>query len=233
MNESTSLPMQDIPPGAARPRFQGTAVREDGSTFRDSFASSTFNPASVNSSVYALNPPGAAGGNNHSSSYLDRYRDDPNSGYQDESPEPASDYASKVGPGYLEEKRAAYLSPRSQTKKWAMIGGGALLLVIIGVAVAVPVILSKNKGDSSSASSSGSNGHNPSGSDNTGSRNVVTGGDGSTITMEDGTTFTYTNQFGGYWYFDPEDPFNNGARAQSWSPALNETFRYGVDVIRG
>uniref|UniRef100_A0A0W0EVF7 glucan 1,3-beta-glucosidase n=1 Tax=Moniliophthora roreri TaxID=221103 RepID=A0A0W0EVF7_MONRR len=26
---------------------------------------------------------------------------------------------------------------------------------------------------------------------------------------------------------------NNGAKAQSWTPALNETFRYGVDRIRG
>ena len=51
--------------------------------------------------------------------------------------------------------------------------------------------------------------------------------------MEDGTTFTYKNPHGGYWYWDEKDPFNNGARPQSWSPALNETFRYGADLIRG
>ncbi|KAK0458473.1 exo-beta-1,3-glucanase [Desarmillaria tabescens] len=62
---------------------------------------------------------------------------------------------------------------------------------------------------------------------------AVTGGDGSKITTEDGTQFTYSNSFGGYWYYDPNDPFNNGARPQSWSPALNETFNYGVDRIRG
>ncbi|ESK92046.1 exo-beta- -glucanase [Moniliophthora roreri MCA 2997] len=61
----------------------------------------------------------------------------------------------------------------------------------------------------------------------------VTGGNGSEITMEDGTTFTYSNPFGGHWHYDPKDPFNNGARAQSWTPALNETFQYGVDRIRG
>ncbi|KAL5490260.1 hypothetical protein ACEPAI_5093 [Sanghuangporus weigelae] len=232
VNESLSLPMQELPTGAARPRFQGTALREDGSMMRDSFASSTFNAGgSVNSSVYALNPAGAAGGSTLSSTYLASYRDDPNADYQDESPEPT--YASKAGPGYLEEKRAEYLSPRSQSKKWAIIGGGALLLVIIGVAVAVPIILNKNKDGSTSDSSSDSGNNSSSGPANTGSRNVVTGGDGSTVTMEDGTTFTYTNQFGGYWYFDPEDPFNNGARAQSWTPALNETFKYGVDAIRG
>jgi glucan 1,3-beta-glucosidase len=62
---------------------------------------------------------------------------------------------------------------------------------------------------------------------------VVTGGDGSEITMEDGTKYTYQNPYGGYWYYDEEDPFNNGARAQSWTPALNETFNYGIDKIRG
>jgi len=61
----------------------------------------------------------------------------------------------------------------------------------------------------------------------------TTGGDGSLITMEDGTTFVYRNTFGGYWVDDPNDPFNSGARPQSWSPALNETFRYGIDRIRG
>lgn len=61
----------------------------------------------------------------------------------------------------------------------------------------------------------------------------TTGGTGSTVTTADGTTFTYENNFGGYWYFDPNDPFNNGARAQSWTPALNQTFKYGTDQIRG
>jgi hypothetical protein len=51
--------------------------------------------------------------------------------------------------------------------------------------------------------------------------------------MDDGTTFIYINNFGGYWYWDPADPFNNGARAQSWTPALNESFDYGIDRIRG
>jgi len=51
--------------------------------------------------------------------------------------------------------------------------------------------------------------------------------------MEDGTTFTYKNPFGGTWYWDPNDPFNNTAQAQSWTPALNEPFNYGIDHIRG
>ncbi|KZT68170.1 glycoside hydrolase family 5 protein [Daedalea quercina L-15889] len=51
--------------------------------------------------------------------------------------------------------------------------------------------------------------------------------------MDDGTTFTYSNQFGGYWYYDPENPLTNYACAQSWTPPINETFQYGTDNIRG
>ena len=32
---------------------------------------------------------------------------------------------------------------------------------------------------------------------------------------------------------DPRDPFNNGARAQSFTPALNESWDYFNDQIRG
>jgi hypothetical protein len=51
--------------------------------------------------------------------------------------------------------------------------------------------------------------------------------------MEDGTTFIYSNSFGGFWYDDKDDPFNNRAQSQSWSPPLNETFNPGGDRIRG
>ncbi|EJD05789.1 glycoside hydrolase family 5 protein [Fomitiporia mediterranea MF3/22] len=134
----------------------------------------------------------------------------------------------------MDEKRAAYTASRFKSRKLAIIGGSALLLVVIAAAVAIPLVLTKNKGnkDSSSSPGSDSGGSSGSGQTNPGSR-VVTGGDGSKINMEDGTEFTYSNKFGGYWYFDPEDPFNNGARPQSWSPALNETFKYGIDIIRG
>lgn len=225
--------------GAARPRFQGAALREDGSMVRDSFASSTFNTGgSVNSSVYALNPAGATGGGNRSSSYLAAYRDDPNADYGDEEPTaPAAGYSDAPKPNYLEKKRGEYMSPSLKSKKkWGLIGGGILLLVIIAVAVAVPVSMNKSKNDSSSGATSGSgstSGDGDSGSGNPSSRSVITGGDGSTVTMDDGSTFTYSNSFGGTWYYDPQDPFNNAARAQSWSPALNETFNYGSDIIRG
>jgi glucan 1,3-beta-glucosidase len=63
--------------------------------------------------------------------------------------------------------------------------------------------------------------------------NSITGGDGSLVITSNGSKFTYRNSFGGFWIADPSDPFNNGARAQSWVPALNETWTFGKDLIHG
>ncbi|TRM62675.1 glycoside hydrolase family 5 protein [Schizophyllum amplum] len=51
--------------------------------------------------------------------------------------------------------------------------------------------------------------------------------------MENGDKITYTNSFGGTWYWDDTDPFNNNAQAQTYTPPLNETFKYGEDKIYG
>ncbi|KAI0082781.1 exo-beta-1,3-glucanase [Panus rudis PR-1116 ss-1] len=143
-------------------------------------------------------------------------------------------------PPYLQEKRAAYGAPRAQSRRRMIIIGASIggLLVIIAIALGVYFGVVKNKSSSDEASGSlgdGASSAKPSGTNtpNPGTRTAVTGGDGSKVTMEDGTTFVYSNPLGGYWYWDENDPFNNGARAQSFSPALNETFRYGIDQIRG
>ncbi|KAF9045268.1 glycoside hydrolase family 5 protein [Panaeolus papilionaceus] len=60
-----------------------------------------------------------------------------------------------------------------------------------------------------------------------------TGGDGSTITMENGTTFIYRNSFGGIWVQDPEKPFSNDAQPNSWTPPLSQKWRWGVDRANG
>jgi hypothetical protein len=76
----------------------------------------------------------------------------------------------------------------------------------------------------------------------------TTGTDGSTVTMEcvhyshfltrldklmpnlepcsGGKTFIYKNQFGGHWV---STPFDNSAKAQSYSPALNQDWDYSTD----
>ncbi|KAJ7461029.1 glycoside hydrolase family 5 protein [Mycena galericulata] len=141
-------------------------------------------------------------------------------------------------PRRRDEKRAAYASPKSRRKPILIaVGVVVVLAIVVGVVVAL-VSKSKSKPSSSGSSasdtaSSGSSGGSSSSSSSPGKVALVTGTDGSTITAEDGSTFTYTNSFGGTWYWDENDPFNNGARPQSWSPALNETFNYGVDKIRG
>ncbi|PFH50439.1 glycoside hydrolase family 5 protein [Amanita thiersii Skay4041] len=61
----------------------------------------------------------------------------------------------------------------------------------------------------------------------------TTGGDGSTVVMEDGTKFVYANKFGGFWVFDPKDPFNNNAQPNSWTPPLNQSWNWGKDRING
>ncbi|CAL1705014.1 unnamed protein product [Somion occarium] len=143
---------------------------------------------------------------------------------------------------YLSEKRNTYAAPRDRSRRKLFIIGGAILglLLVIAVVVGVYFGVVKPKSAKSSDNASGALGDEhtsakPSGTSapTPGVRAAVTGGDGSKVTTEDGTTFTYQNSFGGYWYWDSEDPFNNGARAQSFTPALNETFRYGIDQIRG
>ncbi|CAL1711946.1 unnamed protein product [Somion occarium] len=66
-----------------------------------------------------------------------------------------------------------------------------------------------------------------------GKTNAVTGGDGSTITKDDGSTFVYRNQFGGFWVSDPENPFLDNAQPNSWTPPLNTSWRWGVDRVNG
>lgn len=236
---SRELPDDDyIQSSVAQPRFLGRALySEGGPGMRESFAShqsfASEGGSQYTSSVYALNDgPGAP-----PLSQYGGYRDDPDA----LDPAYRGDMAmSPMGRNnrFMEEKRAVYAPPRSKRKVmiWAIVAGVALLLIIIVVALYFAVIKPKSKGSAQSDtanSGTGSSSPNPTGSPDKSATLAVTGGDGSVITMEDGTTFTYNNSFGGYWYWDENDPFNNGARAQSWSPALNETFNYGVDRIRG
>ncbi|KAJ7845429.1 exo-beta-1,3-glucanase [Mycena olivaceomarginata] len=101
------------------------------------------------------------------------------------------------------------------------------VLVGVAVAVSVPVALSSSKKTAASTSSAAG----PSGSTNSGPTSGTTG---SLIKMDDGTTFTYTNGFGGDWAWDPKDPFQQGGKAQSWSKRVgSEEWDWGTDVARG
>lgn len=137
----------------------------------------------------------------------------------------------------MEEKRAVYAPPRAKSKRNIIILAVLAALLLIILAIVIPVYFTVIKPNSNKISASDTPGSTAKPSPTiTGAPTVaavVTGGDGSKVTMDDGTTFTYHNPFGGYWYWDENDPFNNSAKAQTWSPSLNETFRYGIDKIRG
>ncbi|CAA7267896.1 unnamed protein product [Cyclocybe aegerita] len=227
-----------IPVGAAQPRFLGSTALYDGPAMRESFASSqhTIPNSEYTSSVYALNDPSAPG------RFEGSYRDDPRGSYYTGDQNVPMSPVGAAGGRTLEEKRTAYAPPRAKSRRKIMILAVVAALILLLLAVVIPVYFfvvrpnnneSSNASTSSDSSASKSNHATATSSASTPSATPVTGRDGSEITMEDGTKFTYRNSFGGYWYYDENDPFNNGARAQAWSPALNETFRYGTDKMRG
>lgn len=206
-----------ISPGAVQPRFLGAAMYESSPSMRDSLASSFPGTHSeYNSSLYTLNDPQAG-----------IYRDDP-----------SRDFVSNTAGRSLEEKRAAY-APKTKSTRKVMITAVIVALALVIAAVVIPLylfVIKPNQSNNIAKATTSSGAPTPSTSASSGgtSKTVkVTGGNGSVITLENGTTFTYQNPFGGYWYWDEKDPLNQDARAQSWTPALNETFKYGVDQVRG
>ena len=96
---------------------------------------------------------------------------------------------------------------------------------MIAAAVAIPVVLTSHSKSKSSSSSGGGG---------SSSKNAISGTTGSKITQDDGTTFTYNNNFGGDWAADPKVPFGAGGRAQNWSKRIGtEDWVWGTDVARG
>lgn len=244
------LELDDAPP---RPRFMGTSapVRGDPSV-RASLASSNFlfdgsrgTGSEHGSSVYALNDMGTTGADRREPSGMSsfqRYLDepshasdpsDPHHAFADDDSLPSHRaFSPAATPTYLPEKRAVY-APRRRRNRIFLIGGiAAAVLVLLAIAIPVAFVESKHKssaGPSSSASTSKTAG----GNSKSKATLATSGGDGSIVTMEDGTTFAYHNSFGGYWYYDENDPWNNAAQPNSWTPALNQTFVAGVNRIWG
>jgi len=150
-----------------------------------------------------------------------------------------------MGPArpHLTEKPEIYAAPREQNKKrLTVIIVTILVLLLVAAAIALPLYFAVLRPKSLAAANNNNNNNSNSNDgtndtttgNNTKTNNLITwGNDGTLVEMEDGNKFTYSNKFGGYWVFDPANPTNNSARAQSFSPALNEEFKYGVDRIRG
>ncbi|KAG8852567.1 hypothetical protein FRC20_001484, partial [Serendipita sp. 405] len=118
----------------------------------------------------------------------------------------------------------------------------ALLLLAVAVFVPLWFFVLRDKlghGGHSSSSSSNHNGNSGANSGTTATNNgdeqhvVTTGGDGSLVTKDDGSTFMYNNTFGGFWVFDPSNPLNESAQAQSWTKPLSQQWQWGVDKMYG
>ncbi|OSD08667.1 glycoside hydrolase family 5 protein [Trametes coccinea BRFM310] len=234
--EPLELHQDELPAGAAPPRFMGAARHDAGN--RASFASSQGSVPTVVGDDYEGSTDAL---NQKSRGFYGLNYDD--SEYNASQPAFDGRKTSPTTSPYLNEKRSSF-APRPRSRRKAIIIGSLVALAVIIAAVVLgvyfAVIKPKQNDDSTSgktasgASADGSSdtsGNSNSGS--TSSRVVISGGDGSTVTMFDGSTFTYTNKFGGTWYYDPANPTTSGARPQSWTPALNETFNFGQDPIRG
>ncbi|KAG6811733.1 hypothetical protein H0H92_006085 [Tricholoma furcatifolium] len=133
-------------------------------------------------------------------------------------------------------------TPRKRRSLFLVLLGVAVLVIVI-LAVVLPVyfvVVRPNHHQKSAAVTSPGSPTQAAGSSTTGTPtntnpqpSATTGGDGSIITTVDGTTFTYANPFGGFWVSDPNDPFNNNAQPNSWTPPLNQTWTWGQDHIYG
>jgi hypothetical protein len=108
----------------------------------------------------------------------------------------------------------------------------ALFLVVAGVGTGLGVALSKKSSVTTTSGASGGPGPSPTGSASPSTS--TSGGPGSIVTFDDGTKYTYQNNFAGDWAMDSKNPFGPGGKAQSWSPRVGaEEWQWGKDIVRG
>ncbi|KAK4704592.1 glucan 1,3-beta-glucosidase, partial [Phenoliferia sp. Uapishka_3] len=157
----------------------------------------------------------------------------------------ADEFAEKdeeSGRGLAGRKEGNFYTRMSSRGRRILFAGIIIAIIVIAVAAAVPSALSNksNKsvkaaaatGSSSSSSGTGTATSSAATATSTGFdwKTAATGGDGSTVFTEDGSSFVYNNTFGGFWV---SVPFNDTARAQNDVPALDQTWDYSVNMISG
>ncbi|KAG1870210.1 glycoside hydrolase family 5 protein [Suillus subalutaceus] len=111
-----------------------------------------------------------------------------------------------------------------------LIAFAVVAVVVVAVVLPIYFVVIKPHNYSTNGASVGGSG---SGNSTSPTGITTTGGNGSLITVADGMTFTYLNPFGGIWVDNPNDPFNNDAYPNSWTPPLNSSWTWGVDKIYG
>ncbi|KAJ7777689.1 glycoside hydrolase family 5 protein [Mycena maculata] len=160
----------------------------------------------------------------------DSYRDDPGSTRNSALLLPPSPKVPAALEGSSYAPHATPTRNSTKTRRWA--GFGLLVTVLVVLAVVLPVyfLVIKRHTSNAVASPSTTSSSSGSGADSTGGDSgnatavvgAVTGGDGSTVITANGDRIA-----------DPTDPFLSGARPNSWTPALNESWTWGVDHVYG
>jgi glucan 1,3-beta-glucosidase len=248
------VPVSYLPAGAQPPsRFYSALGTVDEPYGRDSFASSAHELStpprpgyrdSDYGSISHLRPDSTFGSlatytpESPRVTSFGTYRDDPSAS--------TANFAMDDIGGASVDKRELYTTPREKRSRQlrALIITCLVLLIAAAIGVSLYFFVFKKKSsqnDTSTTPGSASPGSSGSltatqstgGSGSPTSNVIITGGDGSTLLLDGGGTMTYTNKLGGYWYYDQNDPFNGAARAQSYTPPLNQSWQYGVDRIFG
>lgn len=118
-------------------------------------------------------------------------------------------------------------SSRSRRRRWLLLGGLALV-VVLAVAIPVGVVKSRNSSSSKSISSSSSGSSSTrSGSSTSPAAPAASGAvgtfglNGSCLRLDNGSEVTYVNPFGGQWRYDATNPTGPGGRAQEWSRQIS------------
>ncbi|OAX37313.1 glycoside hydrolase [Rhizopogon vinicolor AM-OR11-026] len=109
-----------------------------------------------------------------------------------------------------------------------------VLAVVVAVVLAVYFLVMKHHQDTTKGQHlSSPNAGSTSSTSSTSPTSSTSGGNGSTVITSDGSTFTYINPFGGYWVDDHNNPFNDSARPNVWTPPLSESWVWGKNKING
>ncbi|KIY52042.1 glycoside hydrolase family 5 protein [Fistulina hepatica ATCC 64428] len=159
------------------------------------------------------------------SSYTDKCEGDSAANLAPSSDNAASDKAANEKPSHVRR-----MAPRRRQRILLFMGIAAGVLVVLFLAIFLPIYFKIIK-PSSNSSSSGNNGSSPYSPPGV----AKSGYNGSTVTLANGSTFMYINNYGGYWAYDEDDPYGSASsgKANEWTPAVNETWTWGKDRIYG
>ncbi|KAF8182287.1 exo-beta-1,3-glucanase [Pholiota molesta] len=161
-------------------------------------------------------------------SFSDPWEEELTNMYRDEGPQPMSNHTPMSSTLLPRASSTNLVQKTKKRRRLIWIGITILAILAIAAGVVVAILLTRKGGSSDTSSSSGRT------SGGTSNNSGTSGKTGSKITTDDGTTFIYSNDFGGDWAANPKSPFAAGGKAQSWSPRVgSENWVWGTDVARG